>query len=70
MPNHPIFAPTSHRKVTAVKLLLAGEGTLVEIRDAKTLAPLHVAASRGQSAIAQLWLDHGANVHGPRLTVD
>lgn len=65
MANHPIFAPTFHGDVSAVKKLLDEDGTLVAIRDAKNLTPLHVAASRGQSAVAQLLIDYGADVHGP-----
>jgi ankyrin repeat protein len=65
MANHPIFAPTFHGDVAAVKRLLDEDSTLVEIRDAKDLTPLHVAASRGQSEVAQLLLDRGADVHGP-----
>ncbi len=65
MANHPIFAPTFHGFVNAVKKLLEGDATLVTVRDAKNLTPLHVAASRGQSAVAQLLLDYGADIHGP-----
>ncbi|WP_339889089.1 ankyrin repeat domain-containing protein [Rhodopirellula europaea] len=65
MPNHPIFAPTFHGDVSAVKKLLKKDPTLVNVRDAKKLTPLHVAASRGQSSVAQLLIDHGADVHGP-----
>ena len=64
MANHPIFAPTFHGDVAAVKRLLDGDAGLVAVRDAKNLAPLHVAASRGQSEVAQLLLDYGADIHG------
>ncbi len=66
MPNHPIFAPTFHGDVAAVKKLLDDDATLISVRDAKNLTPLHVAASRGQSAVAQLLIDYGADVQGPR----
>ena len=64
MANHPIFAPTFRGDVAAVKKLLEEDATLVAVRDAKNLTPLHVAASRGQSAVAQLLIDHGADVQG------
>jgi len=65
MPNHKIFAPVFHGEAAAVKLLLDGDATLVTIRDAKNLTPLHVAASRGQDAVVQLLIDYGADVNGP-----
>lgn len=65
MANHPIFAPTFHGDVAAVRKLLKDDSTLIAVRDAKNLTPLHVAASRAQSAVAQLLLDHGADVQGP-----
>lgn len=65
MANHPIFAPTFHGDVAAVKKLLDDDATLIAVRDAKNLTPLHVAASRGQSKVAQLLIDCGADVHGP-----
>jgi len=65
MANHPIFAPTFRGDVAAVRKLLDGDATLVDVRDAKNLTPLHVAASRGQHKVAKLLLDHGADVHGP-----
>ncbi len=65
MANHPIFAPTFHGDVAAVKKLLEEDATLIAARDAKNLTPLHVAASRGQSDVAQLLIDCGADVHGP-----
>ncbi|QDV61145.1 ankyrin repeat domain-containing protein [Crateriforma conspicua] len=65
MANHPIFASTFHGDVDAVKKLLEADATLVAVRDAKNLTPLHVAASRGQSEAAQLLLDFGADIHGP-----
>ncbi|MEO9594611.1 ankyrin repeat domain-containing protein [Rhodopirellula bahusiensis] len=64
MPNHPIFAPTFHGDVAAVKTLLKEDSTLIAVHDAKNLTPLHVAASRGQSSVAQLLIDHGADIHG------
>ncbi len=65
MPNHPIFAPTFQGDVVAVKKLLNADATLITMRDAKNLTPLHVAASRGQSDVAQLLIDHGADLQGP-----
>ena len=65
MANHPIFAPTFHGKLDRVKELLDEDPSLVEMRDAKGLTPLHVAASRGQDKVAQLLLDRGADVTGP-----
>ena len=65
MANPPIFAPTFHGDVVAVKKLLDEDATLIAVRDAKNLTPLHVAASRGQSAVAQLLIDYGADVQGP-----
>ena len=65
MANHPIFAPTFHGDVAAIAKLLQDDAALVAVRDAKNLTPLHVAASRGQSEVAQLLLDYGADVHGP-----
>lgn len=62
MANHPIFAPTFHGDVATVRKLLKKDATLVAMRDAKNLTPLHIAASRGQSAVAQLLIDHGADV--------
>lgn len=64
MANHPIFAPTFHGDVAKVKRLLKEDATLVSMLDAKNLTPLHVAASRGQSAVAQLLIDYGADVNG------
>ena len=68
MANPRIFAPTFHGDVVAVAKLLEEDRTLVRIRDAKNLTPLHVAASRGQSEVAQLLLDFGADVQGPSET--
>ena len=65
MPNHAIFAPTFHGNVAAVKKLLRGDSTLVSVRDAKNLTPMHVAASRGQHKVIKLLLDFEADVHGP-----
>ncbi len=70
MANHPIFAPTFHGDVTAVEELLKDDPALITVRDAKNLTPLHVAASRGQSAVAQLLIDHGADVQGPTADGD
>lgn len=65
MANHPIFYPTFHGHVDAVRKLLSDDPELVEMRDAKNLTPLHVAASRGQHEVARLLLEYGADVHGP-----
>lgn len=65
MASHPIFAPSFHGDVSSVRKLLKKDPSLINIRNAKNLTPLHVAASRGQSAVAQLLLDYGANVQGP-----
>jgi len=65
MANHPIFAPTFHGDVAAVRKLLKSDATLIAVRDAKNLTPLQVAASRGQSKVAQLLIDYGADIHGP-----
>ena len=65
MANHPIFAPTFHGDVTKVRSLLGDDPSLVSVRDAKNLTPLHVAASRGQHEVIQLLLDHGADISGP-----
>ena len=64
MANHPIFSPTFHGDVAKVKKLLKEDATLVSVLDSKNLTPLHVAASRGQSAVAQLLIEFGADVHG------
>ncbi len=53
MANHPIFAPTFHGDVAAVRRLLEDDATLVAARDAKNLTPLHVASSRGQADVAR-----------------
>lgn len=65
MANHPIFAPAFHGNVSRVKELLDEDPSLIAVRDAKDLTPLHVAASRGQDKVAQLLLDRGADVNGP-----
>lgn len=65
MPNHPIFAPTFHGDVVTVRKLLKSDNSLVCVRDAKNLTPMHVAASRGQHKVLQLLLDFGADVQGP-----
>ncbi len=65
MANHPIFAPTFHGNLSKVKELLDEDPSLISMRDAKDLTPLHVAASRGQDKVAQLLLDRGADVNGP-----
>lgn len=65
MANHPIFAPTFHGDLAAVKKLLDGDPELTKVRDAKNLTPLHVAASRGQHEVIQLLIDYGADVQGP-----
>lgn len=66
MANHPIFYPTFHGQLEAVEKLLRTDPNLVNVRDAKNLKPLHVAASRGQDKVARLLLDVGADVNGPR----
>ena len=65
MPNHPIFAPTFHGDLERVTALLDEDPELVEVRDAKGLTPLHVAASRGQDDIIRLLIDRGADIEGP-----
>ena len=65
MANHPIFYPTFHGHVEAVRELLSADRDLVKVRDAKNLTPLHVAASRGQHEVARLLLEQGADVQGP-----
>ena len=65
MANHPIFAPSFHGDVAKVKRLLEEDAKLIEVRDAKNLTPLHVAASRGQHEVVQLLLDYGADIEGP-----
>lgn len=64
--NHPIFYPTFHGQVESVEALLKKDPILVNVRDAKNLKPLHVAASRGQDSVARLLLEYGADVNGPR----
>ncbi|MDB4766422.1 ankyrin repeat domain-containing protein [bacterium] len=64
MANHPIFAPTFRGDVAKVKRILDADPSLVSVRDAKGLTPLHVAASRGQVAVIQLLIDYGADVEG------
>lgn len=66
MANHPIFAPTFHGDVAAVRKILEQDATLVAVRDAKGLTPLHVAASRGKSVVAELLIEYGADVEGRR----
>ncbi|MBX2822771.1 MAG: ankyrin repeat domain-containing protein [Rhodothermaceae bacterium] len=68
MANHPIFTRVFHGDVDAVKELLDHDASLVSIRDAKNLTPLHVAASRGQSRVVELLLDYGSDVNGPTLS--
>ena len=65
MANHPIFAPTFHGDVTRVKELLDADPSLISMRDAKNLTPLHVAASRGHADVIRLLLDRGADINGP-----
>ncbi|MBI4532078.1 MAG: ankyrin repeat domain-containing protein [Candidatus Latescibacteria bacterium] len=65
MANPPIFFPVFHGDSKMVKAMLEADGQLLRIRDAKNLTPLHVAASRGQCAVAQVLLDRGADVQGP-----
>ena len=64
MANHPIFTPAFHGDVAAVKKLREEDATLIAVRNAKNLTPLHVAASRGQYHVAQLLIDYGADIHG------
>ena len=63
MANHPIFYPTFHGDLTAVRNKLEANPELVQVRDAKNLTPLHVAASRGQADISRLLLEYGADVN-------
>lgn len=65
MANHPIFYPTFHGHLESVRNLLRADPDLVNVRDAKNLTPLQVAASRGQHEVARLLLEHGADVQGP-----
>lgn len=65
MANHPIFHPTFHGHLASVHNQLKADPDLVNVRDAKNLTPLHVAASRGQHEVARLLLEHGADVQGP-----
>ncbi|HBE69713.1 MAG TPA: ankryin [Planctomycetaceae bacterium] len=65
MANHPIFAPAFHGDVDAVRRILDDDPALVSVRDAKNLTPLHVAASRGQTKVAALLLEYGADIEGP-----
>ena len=70
MANHAIFAPTFHGDVKKVQKILDGDPTLVSVRDAKNLTPLHVAASRGQHKVIQLLLDYDADIDGPTAEGD
>ncbi|MCB9593152.1 MAG: ankyrin repeat domain-containing protein [Sandaracinaceae bacterium] len=65
MANPPIFYPTFHGQVPQVRAILRADPTALHARDAKDLTPLHVAAKRGQAAVAELLLAQGADVHGP-----
>jgi ankyrin repeat protein len=65
MANHPVFTCVFHGEVAKVKTLLMDDPSLVSIRDAKNLTPVHVAASRGKEEVLRLLIDHGADVHGP-----
>lgn len=65
MASHPIFAAAFHGERKKVRSILKAEPDAITLRNAKNLTPLHVAASRGQHLVAQLLLDHGANVQGP-----
>ena len=65
MANHAIFAPTFHGDLDAVRSILDADPSVVAVRDAKGLTPLHVAASRGQDEVVRLLLDRGADIEGP-----
>lgn len=70
MANHAIFAPSFHGDVDKVRRILDEDRTLVSVRDAKNLTPLHVAASRGQHEVIQLLLDYDADIEGPTAECD
>ena len=70
MANHAIFAPAFHGDVGKVQRMLEEDRTLVSVRDAKNLTPLHVAASRGQHEVIQLLLDYAADIEGPTAEGD
>ncbi|MEM6689607.1 MAG: ankyrin repeat domain-containing protein [Planctomycetota bacterium] len=65
MANHPIFAATFHGDVAVVKTLLDEDSSLIAVRDAQDLTPLHVAASRGKLDVAKLLIERGADIAGP-----
>ena len=65
MANDAIFYPTFHGDAEAVRALLEDDAQRVEVRDAKQLTPLHVAASRGQAEVIRVLLEFGADIDGP-----
>lgn len=65
MANHPVFKPVFCGELETVRTMLANDRTLIEVRDAKNLTPLHVAASRGQHEVVRLLLEFGADIGGP-----
>lgn len=65
MANPPIFFPVFYGDVDTVRALIRSDPGVLQARDAKNLTPLHVAAARGRTAVAQVLLDSGADVHGP-----
>lgn len=62
MENHEIHGAVTQGELDRVRDLLQAEPELVNRRDAKGRTPLHLAANAGHEAIAELLIDHGADL--------